>query len=75
MSGKVFVRNYAGRLREWWSKIDISREEYDFFDIEYLRDIENKLRDLSEEQEVLDRMLEKARTMLTIEDENYESRR
>ena len=75
MSNKIFVRDYIGRLREWWSKVDMSRNEYDLFDSEYVSDIEKKLKDAAEEQEALDQLLEKARTMIIAEEENYESRR
>ena len=70
MSKKAFVRGYTGRLKERWEYVDLSREEYDFFDAEYIRDIIENLRAVSDEQEELDRLLEKAKNMMIAEDEN-----
>lgn len=69
MSDKKFVRGHIGRLQERWDSVDMSRKEYDFFDSEYMRDITGNLRDSAEEQENLDRLLEKAKNMIIAGDE------
>ena len=36
MSNSINVRDYIGRLSEWWTNVDLSRKEYDYFDREYM---------------------------------------
>ena len=69
MSNSINVRDYIGRISEWWTNVDLSRKEYDYFDREYMDAIKKKLKDTAEEQENLDRLLDKARIMMMAEDE------
>lgn len=69
MSNSINVRDYIGRLSEWWTNVDLSRKEYDYFDREYMDIIKKKLKETAEEQENLDRLLDKARIMMMAEDE------
>ena len=69
MSNSINVRDYIGRISEWWTNVDLSRKEYDYFDREYMDIIKKKLKETAEEQENLDRLLDKARIMMMAEDE------
>ena len=69
MSNSINVRDYIGRLSEWWTNVDLSRKEYDYFDREYMDIKKKKLKETAEEQENLDRLLDKARIMMMAEDE------